>query len=889
MRVTTQQYSFTAGELSPHLFGRTDLQKFAAGAELIENFIIRPEGGIMRRHGTRFLGETRDQARKSRLVPFIFSTIQAYMLEMGDRTIRIWKDNAPVTSSTKAIMNVTKANPPRVSAFNHGFSNGDRVLISGVSGMSELNNREFTVANVAADDFELSGVNASAYGSYMSGGNVSKIYEIASPFLETELDTIYVSQSADVLYLVHPAHAPRTLTRTGHAAWSLTALPLERGPFAASNGDDTIRVMCVNVSAYQPGASLTLKSSAPIFTALHAGSYFRLQELYLSDQSVSPWSPGEGTTIALGTQVSSNGNVYALIDAGAGAQTGTVPPSHTEGDAWDNPIGATHRKKWRYLHSRWAIVRLNSFVDAKTMQATAVTYLCNGLAPTAKAITNIANAAGLCRVTSVNHGFDEGDFVSITGVAGAAQANGDWKIINVTPSSFDLANSNPPAAFVGGGSAKRFGTWLWAHSAFSLARGYPAAVALHEQRLVFANTTSQPFGVWASASADYGNFLPGSHDDETISYNIAANQADPIRWLTSASDLLIGTFAQEFAAFGGGLGDPITPSNTRIVPQSGEGSNAVQPAKVGVETLFVNRAGRKIFSLANQADVGAYVSTDLTELAGHLTANATITRIAWAKNPASLMWVLRSDGKILSLTYRREQQVYAWARHDLGGVVESLAVIPSPDGTTDDLWVVVARTHAGSTKRCLEALAPPFEPVHASDKTNMGFLDCALRYQGTSTTALSGLAHLEGRVVNIVADGAVHPDRLVRGGAITLERPVTNAWIGLGFISTMRSLRFDGSALGTVQGKTKRVSRVTIRVHNTIGGEVGPGGSAPMEKLVHRDLSDPMDASPPLRSGDFDVYPASDFSIDARLTIRQSEPMPLEVLSLTPVLSVALD
>ncbi len=882
MRVTAHQPSFAAGELSPRLFGRVDLQKYATGAELIENFIVRPEGGLMRRHGTRFLGETRESTKRSRLIPFMFSTLQAYMLEFGDRTIRIWKDNAPVTVAPALIANIAQTNPAVVTAVAHAFTNGARVVISGVSGMGELNNREFTVANALANSFELSGVNAVSFGAYNSNGTVSQLYEIASPFLENELETICISQSADVLYLAHPMHAPRILTRTGHAAWTLAPMPLARGPFAAMNGDDAVRVMCTASGSYQPGAPVTVRASAPIFTAQHAASTFRLQEIYLSDPSVSPWSPGENITTAIGTQVSSNGHVYALIDAGAGAQTGTVSPVHTEGDAWDNPIGAANRKKWRYLHSRWAIIRFDTFVDAKTMSGTAVTYLCNGLAPAARTITNVTNASGLCRVTASGHGLDEGDYVQVTGVAGATQANGDWKIINVTPTTFDLANSNAPSTYTSGGSARRFATWLWAHSAFSLARGYPAAVALHEQRLAFANTSLQPYGLWASASADFGNFLPGSRDDETISYNIAANQADPIRWLTSASDLLIGTLSQEFAAFGGGLGDPITPSNTRIVPQSGEGSNAVQPAKVGIETLFVNRAGRKIFSLANQADVGAYVSTDLTELAEHLTANTTITRVAWAKNPASLLWALRSDGVLLSMTYRREHQVYAWSKHDIGGTAESIAVVPAPDGTTDDLWLIVAR----NARRTVEVLAPPFEPAHANDKAQMGFLDSALRYQGPPASAMSGLFHLEGQTVQIVADGATHPDRVVTNGKVTLERPVTNAWIGLGYISRLRTLRLDVPALGGAQGKTKRISRLTVRVHNSMGGEAGPGSEQQMEHLIRRDLADPMDASPPLRSGDFDIYPATDFDQDARLTIRQTEPLPLDILSIIPVISV---
>ncbi|MDZ4739133.1 MAG: hypothetical protein SGJ03_04435, partial [Alphaproteobacteria bacterium] len=108
-----------------------------------------------------------------------------------------------------------------------------------------------------------------------------------------------------------------------------------------------------------------------------------------------------------------------------------------------------------------------------------------------------------------------------------------------------------------------------------------------------------------------------------------------------------------------------------------------------------------------------------------------------------------------------------------------------------------------------------------------------------------------------------------------------------GYVSTLRTLRLDVPALGGAQGKTKRISRLTVRVHNSMGGEAGPGNEQQMEHLIRRDLADPMDASPPLRSGDFDIYPATDFDQDARLTIRQTEPLPLDILSIMPVISVA--
>ncbi|MFN8946988.1 MAG: hypothetical protein ACK5YG_04650 [Alphaproteobacteria bacterium] len=886
MRFAFNQFSFAGGELSPRLYGRSDLQKYASGAELVSNFVVRPEGGLVRRHGTRFAGAARDATGPSRLIPFVFSTVQAYMLEFAGHVMRVWKDGAQVTHPTRPIMHITQASPARVTVFDHGLVDGDRIILAGIRGMGALNNRSFVVTNADTDSFALAGVDATGLPAWTGGGTVARILEVATPFAADDLAAIGHAQSADVLYLVHPAHPPHTLTRTAHDAWTLAPLPLDRGPFAPQNPDDTRHVMCLSPTGRSPGAQVTVRASAPLFTPAHAGSTLRLQEIHLADPNVSPWAPGETITATVGLEVSSNGHVYALADAGSGSQTGTVAPAQTEGDAWDNPAGAANRKKWRYLHSRWAILRLDAWIDSKTMRATTLTHLPSGLAPAALPIAAITNAGGRCRVTAPGHGFDEGDIVAIEGVPVPATANGDWKVVNVTPATFELNGAPPPAGPSGGGTVRRYATWSWAEGAFSSARGYPACVALHEQRLVLANTRAQPFGLWASASADFANFLPGSRDDETIAYNIAANQADPVRWLTSASDLLIGTLAQEFAAFGGGLGDPITPSNTRIVPQSGEGASDVQPVKVGLETIFVNRTGRKIVSLASRPDAGGYVATDLTELAEHLVRESPVTRLAWARNPLSVLWALRADGKVLSLTYRPEQQLYAWTRHDFGGRVESIATIPGPGGATDDLWLVVCRTIAGEERRSIEILAPPFEPADPDDKDDMGYLDSALRYRGAPVSALSGLFHLEGATVAVVADGALHPSRIVASGAILLERPAMNVWVGLAYESSLRTLRLDVLGAGFWPGRSRRVSGIWVRVHNTIGGEAGLTGTSTREPLARREATDRMDASPPLRSGDIAILPSSDFDPATRITLVQAEALPLDVLSVSAMVAM---
>ncbi|MFN9542123.1 MAG: hypothetical protein ACK59B_02910, partial [Alphaproteobacteria bacterium] len=239
MRFAFNQFSFAGGELSPRLYGRSDLQKYASGAELVSNFVVRPEGGLVRRHGTRFAGAARDATGPSRLIPFVFSTVQAYMLEFAGHVMRVWKDGAQVTHPPRPIMHITQTSPARVTGFGPGLVDGDRSILAGIRGRGALNNRSFVVPTADTDSFALAGVDATGLPAWTGGGTVARILEVATPFAADDLAAIGHAQSADVLYLVHPAHPPHTLTRTAHDAWTLAPLPLDRGPFAPQNPDDT--------------------------------------------------------------------------------------------------------------------------------------------------------------------------------------------------------------------------------------------------------------------------------------------------------------------------------------------------------------------------------------------------------------------------------------------------------------------------------------------------------------------------------------------------------------------------------------------------------------------------------------------------------------------------
>ena len=429
----------------------------------------------------------------------------------------------------------------------------------------------------------------------------------------------------------------------------------------------------------------------------------------------------------------------------------------------------------------------------------------------------------------------------------------------------------------------------FALGSFSDTTGYPACVTFFEQRLVFAGTTAQPQTLFFSRSADYENFDDQYHetvaDDDAIVYTIASNQVNAIRFLTATRTLIIGTAGGEFAVNGGGTGEAITPTNILINKQSNHGAANVDGIAVGNATLFLQRAKRKIRELAYNFDVDGYVAPDLTILAEHVTESG-ITQMAYQEEPNSIVWCVRADGQLLGFTYQREQQVTAWHRHIFGGsfgsgnaVVENVEVLPTDDSEYQ-VWVIVKRTINGATKRYVEYLHN--QDFDETDDTSFNYLDSQLAYDGSATTTISGLDHLEGEEVSILADGATHPNKTVSSGAITLDRSSTKVKVGLPYVSLLQTMRIDaGSQNGTSQSKTKRIYEITARLYESIGIEIGPDLDN-MERIPFRSSANLMDSGVNVFTGDKDIEFRGNYETDGFIFVRQNQPLPLTVLSLYP-------
>ena len=741
--------NFTAGELSPRLDGRTDIQKYFNGCKTLENFVVHPHGGASRRPGTIFVREVKNSAHNVRLIPFEFNVEQAYILEFGDQYFRIHKDGGTVVSSGSPV-------------------------------------------------------------------------EVTTPYLHTELADIKFTQSADVMYIVHPNHAPRKITRTSHTAWTITAVDFQRGPFQDANLTST------TLTANGRTGTVTITARASTFASTDVG---RLVKLHHGFAKVASFSSATSVTAAV--QETADGRAEL-----APSYTATTLSFH-EGDP--SATGLEHNDR-------------------------------------------IQDSAG----NFLTQGFAVGMKISVSGAGTSNNNESGAIIVQITQDTMLLSPSADLTDEAAGSSVTISGDLVadssFALGAFSATTGYPAAVTFYEQRLVFASTTEQPQTIFFSVGGSFEDFTDGVGAADALTYTLGSNQVNVIRYLQAGRVLLVGTSGGEFVVTSS-EDAPLSPTNAVVKRQATYGSANIQPVQVANVTLFVQRARRKLRELVFDLNTDSYQAPDMTLLAEHITTSG-IKAMALQQEPDNVVWCVLENGKFVGMTYRREENVIAWHEHLIGGSfgsdsfahVESVATIPGALDE-DQTYLIVKRTIGGATKRYIEY----FNFFDFGDNIlDAYFVDSGLTYSGSAATTISGLDHLEGQTVRIVANGAPHPDKVVSSGAITLDFSATNVHIGLGYTSTLQTMRIDaGGTEGTSQAKTKRIHEVTLRLFRTVGVEVGSSTSE-LDRIPFRSSADAMDSALALFTGDKEVEFRGGFDTDGFIVVRQSQAMPMTILSIMP-------
>ena len=749
--------NFTSGELSPRLNGRIDMEKYYNGASTLHNLQVLMHGGLQKRSGTKFVKEIKTSSGSNsgaRLIPFVFSKTQAYILEFGHNYIRFFKDE----------------------------------------------------------------------GIIVSGGTTP--YEISTTYTAAQVNGIEYVQSADVLYLVHEAHPPRKLTRTGHTSWTITDVDFFDGPYDPTN---------TSATTMQPSGttgSVTVTASTNVFTSDDVGRSIRIKNgTDWGFGKITAYSSATSVTVAVNADMpfaatSANvdwrlGSFYTgnyptkatffeerLFYAGTSEQPSTVfssmsadfdkfSPTEKNGDvADDNALQFTLVSDQvnqitglyggRFLH----VFTKNGAFNMSSGSAT------QGLSPTTVQVINETNdGAADNRVSPASK--------SVLFIGKNKKRLREFAY-NIDYDSFTTPDMTVLSEHLGYG--------LFEECSFA---NYPNNVLWVRRNdgvlLGFTYYRDQDVTAW------HRHTIAGTSSGCTITVTDYANIAAGKTLKFTKSD---GTTVTFTATTG-------TPGSNEFRVQTNNDTTA--------DNIYTTINGHADFVVANPA------------------SNVVTVKETNPKGP--MLKVVSTDTTRLATTDAAISKV------------KSIAVIPGVDDAFDTLYMIVERTINGAVKQYVEFLEDDYREADGHTESDQFYVDSGLTYSGGSTSTLSGLDHLEGEIVAVLNNGAVETRKTVSSGAITLTNPTTKCHVGLPFTAELESVNVEPkSQYGTTQGKRGRIDKAIFRLFETPAIKAGPASSS-VEVVPFRTTTSTMSATAPT-TGDYTFNMPSGYDTENKIYVK---------------------
>lgn len=813
--------SFAGGEITPELYGRIDLTKYQTGLALCKNFLSLPHGPLYRRPGLAFLAEASTPANASlravRLIPFAFSATQTAVLEFSHGKIRVFVDGGLLSDEQRTITDIDPVSGVVSVNASTFWTDGEELFIGGrqLRIRQSLSGTTFTVEDFGGTQLFLS--------EALEGTAVLRVFYIMSPYMSGDLADVQFAQDNDTLTLCHPSFPMYELRRLSTFNWQLQTVSFTPSVVIPTN---------VSVTA-------TVASSGNQTPCVYVVTS-------LDDDGVSESLPSP--SVQVNNNLSAAGNFNTI------------------------------RHDFMPGISRYRVYKRRGGI-----------YGFIGTTTTAEGVA-VASAIWSASVVTINtavpHGLATGDEVLVSGFAPAG-INGRATITVTDADTFTFSRTGSTAVTV-------LGSYLWYRPVVDdnvladttvvppddtitlngVAGDYPSTVTYYEQRRWFAATDNEPQTVWATRNGTQSNLTSSfpARDDDGLKFRIAAQQQNRIRHLVPLGDVIAFTTGGEFRVYADNA-PAITPTSLSVKPQGYNGASKVKPVATSGSILYVQAQGARVRELAYNWQNSAYSSIDISLLAPHLFDGFTIVEMAYTRAPVPTLWAVRSDGILLGMTYVPDQQVYGWHQHTTDGAFESICVIA--EGLEDVLYTTVRRNVNGRTVRYVERL----DARYFAQQADAFFVDSGLTYDGAPVATFSNLWHLEGKTVQILADGAVAPEKVVTGGAVTLDTPAAKVSIGLKYESDAQTLPLTFEANAGGQYAQKNVNAVAIRVARSALVKAGPS----FDKLVEypaREVSDPYGSPPQLQTGQLRMAVPPSWNPDGALCLRQDQPLPLTVLSI---------
>lgn len=722
------QHAFNAGELGPGMSGRQDQARYAYGLKRMRNFIPMLQGPARKRPGIRFVCEVDDSAYRHWLVPFVYDQRDALALIFGEETLGFVTDHGQVTEAALTITDISTAAQAVVTSNSHGLSDGDEVVISDVVGLEDANG----VSIINGRNFIVSD----------SDTNTFKLKDLYGSYLDSSAATAYDSAG-------EAARVYKIATDWG--------------------ADDLVDANnCLKLSFAQSGDVLDICLDG-----------FRSQVLTRSGATswaFADFSPANGPFETVDPD--------QTITVYAGSATGNTRLTASSGIFTADHVGCLFllEKKLTDTVTAWEVGKSISINDVRRSQGHYYRAL------------NSATTGTITPTHTEGARYD-GD----AGVNWQYLHSGyGWGVItaynSATSVDFTVISRIPSQAVTSGNASTR-----WAFGSWNDVDGWPTHVTYFRERKTFARGTR----IWGSVPADFDNFAQRDAGivaaDSAYDIDIRTGVNDLIQWIVPSSDLLVGTEGGEFSVGEISSADPLGPDNIAALAGPGYGSRGVTPCNVNDAVMYVLPSGRVMRELRFTFETDGYSAFNRTAFAEHI-AKGQIVQLAYQREAESIVWAACNNGDLLSMAYEREHDLVAWAKQLLGGsfgstanaIVESVCVIPAPDGVRDELYVLAKLTINGVTKRYLGYLEEHWDPDEDAIADQF-YVDWGLTYSGAATSILSGLHHLEGATVSVLGTNSNGTfdlgDFTVAGGQIDLgEASVTKAQVGLPYTATLESM-----------------------------------------------------------------------------------------------------
>lgn len=909
------QPAFTGGEISAEVANRVDLDKYQLAVLQAYNCLIKPHGPIYRRPGMKYMARTKYNDKACILVPFNGADNTDYLLEIGEKYIRVHKNGLYINIEVATPYTADMLQDLRfVQSADTMFIASGKYPVKQLARYSDADWRfaDFEITDMYFDESttleNYSGISYTVPGSYNFQPTVTGEYQIdiagagggggggvkyskpgnhghhyycvgggAGGNGERIIKTVTLSKDTSYTVTVGSGGAGGsgkgsygTASSGGNGGNSTACGLVGRGGGGGGGGSRESSGGSYQGTKGTQGATYGaggggiggIAGTKYNDNAGKTGANGWVKILYTGNKELTPSGTQGDITLK------SNKNIFASSKPGAYIKLKQEIASKTVSTS----NGTTERvrvgENWKVIsHGTWSgSFAIEKSDDGESWKEYRKYTSKDDYNPSESG--SVTEPVFLRAVCTISSGTCTVDLTAM-----AYNAEGVVKLTEITSDSTAKAHVEKEL-----GSTDMTTNFLW--GAWSEEFGYPQTLCFFQDRLCFGGTKKQPYMVWMSRTGDYGNFSVEKAsgtvtDDSAVALAFVSRKQFKILHLIASTDLIVLTAGNEWTVSGS---DTVTPSKAVPKMQTTRGCSTVEPLMIGGRIVFVQGRGSTVRDMAYSYETDSYGGNDLTLLAKHIIENVQIVDSAYKQEPDSTIYFVRSDGAMACLSYIMEQKVYAWSTIETQGKIEAVAAVQ--EGDEDIIYLVVKREINGVTVRNIEYLAK--NPAKSNNPDDYIMLDNAIEYstaEKSSGATEIDVAELVGEKVAVIGDGRVYSGLTVsQDGTVTLPAAVQHAFIGLPYRSIVELPNVEiKTGDGTMQGRKKQISNCIMRLSNSLGGMVGPDINT-LDLMNFDEQNAVSDIK--LFTGDKHMtLPIGGFNNEGRVIIVTDEPYPFNLLA----------